>query len=170
MAKGSSGGLSYLKGMEQVMSNLNKQLEGIKIRSLKGLIKSAALIRHETEHTSPVTPVDWGNLRASWFVTTAKRVQVGYGIHTFKGPKAANLSETHASVLSESQNTIASQSTKDKQFLMMGYSVNYGGFVHEMIGANFKRPGAGPKWLESHLKSNTGKIVQIIKNNAEIKG
>jgi hypothetical protein len=169
MAKGSSGGVNYLKGMEHVMSNLNKQLEGVKIRSLKGLILSAALIRHETEHTSPLTPVDYGNLKASWFVTTAKRVQVGYGIHTFKGPKASQLSENHAAVLSESQSTVASQSTKDKQFLMMGYSTNYGGFVHEMIGANFKRPGAGPKWLEAHLKRNTGKIVQIVKENAEIK-
>jgi hypothetical protein len=61
----------------------------------------------------------------------------------------------------------------------MGYTANYGGFVHEMIGANFnparrqgkaiRRAGAGPKWLETHIKNNTGKIVQIVKDNAQIR-
>ena len=62
------------------------------------------------------------------------------------------------------------QTTAKKKFLMMGYGVNYGGFVHEMLGANFKRPDAGPKWLESAIKRNTQKIVQIVKENAQIKG
>lgn len=174
---GTSRGTDYmrgftwgLKGEEVVMANLNKQLEGIKARSMKGLIMSAAFIRNETEHTPPLTPVDLGNLRASWFVTTAKRVQVGYGVHTFKGPNAAKMSEEHTSVLSEAQGIVASGSTGKKKFLMMGYSANYSGFVHEMIGANFKREGAGPQWLMSAIKRNTSKIVQIVKDDAQIKG
>jgi hypothetical protein len=176
MAKGQSRGADYmrgftwgLKGEEVVMTNLNKELEAIKVRSMRGLIMAATFIRNQTEHTPPLTPVDLGNLRASYFVTTAKRVQVGAGTHTFKGSNAAKMSEDHTSVLTETQGMAASQSNKDKQFLIMGYSANYGGFVHEMIGANFKRPGAGPKWLESHIKSNTSKIVQIVKENSQIK-
>jgi hypothetical protein len=39
-----------------------------------------------------------------------------------------------------------------------------------MIGASFQRPQAGPKWLESAIKRNTSKIVQIEKEDAQIKG
>jgi hypothetical protein len=178
MAVGQSRGADYmrgftwgLKGEKTVMANLNKELEAVKGRSMRGLIMAAAFIRNETESSSPSTPVDLGNLRASYFVTTAKRVQVGAGVHTFKGPKASKMSEDHASVLMETQGIAASQSNKDKQILIMGYSANYGGYVHEMIGVNFQRqnPPAGPKWLEAHIKGNIGKIVQIVKENSQIK-
>ena len=169
MAKGSSGGVHYLKGLEEVNRNLNKELEAITARSMKGLIMAAAFIRNETEKTPPLTPVDLGNLRASWFVVTASQVAAGSGSHQFKGPKAGELSSSHASTVTESQGIVVSQSTASKKFLMMGYGVNYSGYVHEMIGANFKRPNAGPKWLESAIKRNTGKIVQIVKDNAQIK-
>ena len=63
--------------------------------------------------------------------------------------------------------------------VMMGYSANYSGWVHEMIGANFnpknrkgkkrRRAGAGAKWLESAIKNNRAKIVQIVKDNAKVK-
>lgn len=170
MAKGSSGGASYLKGMEVVMSNLNTQLTGIKVRSMKGLVMAAAHIRNETEQTPPLTPVDLGNLRASWFVVTPTSVAVGKGIGQFKGPNAAKLSTEHTSNVMEAQGMTASQSNATKQFITMGYGVEYSGFVHEMVGANFKRSSAGPKWLESAIKNNIGKIVQIVKENSQIKG
>jgi len=169
MAKGSSGGASYLKGLTETEATLNREIEGIKARSMKGLIMSAAFIRNETEKTPPLTPVDLGNLRASWFVVTASRVAAGSATHQFKGPKAAELSSSHSSTIAESQGLVASQSTASKKFLMMGYGANYSGYVHEMIGADFKKTGAGPKWLETHIKKNAGKIVQIVKDNAQIK-
>jgi hypothetical protein len=82
--RGASGGDSYLKGMDNVMSNLNKEIEGIKNRSMRGLIMAAAFIRQETEHTEPFTPVDFGNLRASWFVVTASDSVATKGPSTFK--------------------------------------------------------------------------------------
>ena len=186
MAKGSSRGADYMrgftwgmKGEEVVMANLNKELEGIKSRSMKGLIMAAAFIRDKTEKTPPLTPVDYGNLRDSYFVVTATSTPVGAGKHAFKGPNAAQMASEHGSVLSESQGMVASQSTATKKFLIMGYSANYSGFVHEMIYANFnpekrkgkaiRREGAGPKWLETHIKNITKKLVQIVKDNAQIK-
>lgn len=160
---------SQVHGLDQVVSNLNKELEEIENRSMKGLIMAAAHVRNQTEKTPPLTPVDLGNLRSSWFVVTAKSVPVGSGIHKFKGPKAAQLSTDHSSTVGEGQGIVASQSTEKKKFLMMGYSANYALWVHEMLGANFKRPGAGPKWLESAIKTNSKKIVQIVKDNAQIK-
>jgi len=169
---GASGGTSYLKGMNVVMSNLNRELEGIKGRSMKGLIMSAAFIRRQTELEEPLTPVDFGNLRASWFVTTAAKSIGTEGPKTFKGPNASKIAEQKAMAVSEGQGEIAAMDTKDKKFLMMGYGANYAGFVHEFIPgiANFKRPGAREKWLQSHLYKNTAKIVQIVKDNAQIKG
>lgn len=184
---GTSRGADYmrgftwgLKGEEVVMAKLNKELEGVKTRSMKGLIMAAAFIRNKTESEEPLTPVDYGNLRSSWFVATPNTIVVGKGVHGFKGPDAAEMSTNHASVLSEAQNIVASQSSATKMFLMMGYSVKYGGFVHEMVGANFnpekrkgkakRREGAGAKWLQTHIYKNTAKIVQIVKDNAQIKG
>jgi len=184
---GTSRGADYMrgftwgvKGEEVVMANLNRQLEGIKNRSMKGLIMAAAFIRNETEKVPPLTPIDTGNMNASWFVVTADRIVKGRGTPKFEGKDAGELSTDHTSTLSEAQGEVKTQSMGDKRVLMMGYSANYSGFVHEMIGANFnpknrkgtkrRREGAGPKWLESAIKRNTGKIVQIVKDNAQIKG
>ena len=156
--------------LQIIETNLNRELLGIETRSMKGLIMAAAHVRTETEKTSPLTPVDLGNLRASWFVVTAQKTAVGSGSHQFKGPKAAKLSSDHSSTVGEARGIVASQSSGRNKFLMMGYSANYALYVHEMMGANFKRPGAGPKWLESAIKNNSAKIVQIVKDNAQIKG
>ena len=56
-----------LKGIKDVVGNINKELEQIKIRSTKGLILAAALIRRDMEKTPPIVPRDTGNLDASWF-------------------------------------------------------------------------------------------------------
>lgn len=159
-----------IKGFDIVMANLNKEIMAIEARSMKGLIMSAALVRNETEKTPPLTPVDLGNLRASWFVVTASSVPVGKGTQQFKGFQAAKLSGEHSSTVMEAQGVVTASSTGKKKFLMMGYSANYALWVHEMMGANFKRPSAGPKWLESAVKNNSQMIVKIIKDNAQIKG
>lgn len=160
---------SYQTEQIILMRNLNREIEGIKARSMKGLIMAAAYIRNDTEKTAPLTPVDLGNLRVSWFVVTATDIPVGKGSSQFKGAKAGILATEHAMTVTEGQSIMASQSSGKKKFLMMGYSANYALWVHENIGANFKRPNAGPKWLEASIKRNQVKIVQIIKDNAQIK-
>ena len=169
---GASGGASYLKGLAAVEARLNLEIEGIKNRSLKGLIKCAAFIREQTEHSQPLTPVDYGNLRASWFVVTAKSTPATKGGKTFRGPNAGKIAEQKASAITTGQGEIASMDTKDKKFLMMGYGANYAGFVHEFIDGivHFKRVGARTKWFQEHLYKNTGKMVEIVKENAQIKG
>ena len=56
-----------LEGLNTVLKNLNKEVKSIKNRSMKGLIRSAVIIRRDMDFTSPLIPVDTGNLRASWF-------------------------------------------------------------------------------------------------------
>ena len=169
---GASGGDSYLTGLTEVQARLNKELEGIKNRSMKGLIKVAAFIREKTENEEPLTPVDYGNLRASWFVVTASSTPSTAGPKAFKGPNAGKVAEQKASAIAQGQGEIAAIDTKDKKFLMMGYGANYAGFVHEFIPGmvTFKRSGAKEKWLQSHIYKNTAKIVQIVKENAQVKG
>ena len=175
-------GATQIHGFKEVEANLNRQLEGIRNRSMKGLIMGAALVRNETEKTPPLTPVDLGNLRASWFVVTSKGIQVGKGLGQFKGPKAATIASDHSSTIAEAQGFVVANSTKEKQFLMMGYSANYALFVHENLEMHDPsnpywvrrkkqwKVGSGPKWFESAVKNNTSRIVQIVKDNAQIKG
>lgn len=50
----------------------------------------------------------------------------------------------------------------------LGFSANYALYVHEMMGARFKRPGAGAKFLEEALKRNANEIVRIIAEEAQV--
>lgn len=56
-----------IKGFDSVLRNLNKEIKGIKDRSMSGLIESAILIRRDMDITPPIIPIDTGTLRASWY-------------------------------------------------------------------------------------------------------
>ena len=159
-----------IKGMDVVLANLNKEIMKIEARSGVGLIESAILIRQDMDKISPKIPVDFGNLRASWFTVTSHGFGAGSQGGTgmpFSGPKAGELASERAQAVSEGRG-IAKTVTKGLAVLM-GFSANYALFVHENMGANFKRPGSGAKFFEVTLKRNKEKILQIIGNNARIK-
>lgn len=48
----------------------------------------------------------------------------------------------------------------------LGFSANYAWYVHEMVGANFQRPGAGAKFFEAALKRNKAQILKIVAREA----
>ena len=166
---GSSGGPMYLKGFEQVMSNLNKEIKGIVARSTSGLVHAVYFIRTQTETKYPKTPVDYGNLRSSWFVTAPDGIKKGNN-PTFIGPKSGIYSTDHVKMLNESQGVVAMNSSAFKKIVMFGYSVNYAGFIHEMIVAqHFTRKQSDIKWLEVHINNNTKALLEIIRKHAVIK-
>ena len=180
MAVGSSRGANYMrgflwdvKGKETVMSNLNKQLEEIKAKSEKGLVLALTYALNQTEKVPPLTPVDTGNLRSSRFVSSASTVHTGalrgIGLGKFKGVKAAQMLVNHTMVIEEAKMIVSSMNTPTRRVVMGGYTANYAGFIHEAIGFKFQRTGAGPKWFETSIKRNTGKMVQIVKDNVQIK-
>jgi hypothetical protein len=163
-----------IAGFETVMNNLNREIENIQGASMRGLIKAAAHIRQKTESDSPRTPVDYGNLRASWFVTTATGVHAGSGTSGFrdnpeKKMTAGDFATNHQATVTEAQGIVTSQTTKDKKVLMMGYSANYALWVHEAVDKKFKREGSGAKWLQTAIGNNTKTILEIIRQNAQIK-
>jgi len=66
-----------LKGMNNVLRNLNREIKKIENNSMKGLILVAVKIRRGMDKHDPKIPIDTGNLRASWFVDSK---------HTMWGP------------------------------------------------------------------------------------
>ena len=175
---GASGGLDYMKDLQKLMTNLNIQINNIKDAGLKGLIKAAAEIRQRTEKSVPLTPVDLGNLRSSWFVVTAKgKVGNDKWNKPFRSSKrgsktkanAGELQKDHLAAIAEKLGETKSAQSSGKILLVMGYSANYAGYVHEWIETpNMSRPGSAPKWFESAVKESSPKLLQIIAENAKI--
>ncbi len=169
---GSSGGKMYMRGMDEVMRNFNKEVKAIQDRGTKGLLMCSAYIRRQTETVPPVSPVDYGNLRASYFTVSSKGSLVGTNEtfnKIFKGPKASQIQMDYQSTINESRgmaNRLALGGMK--RFVVFGYGAGYSGFVHEMIGAEFKRSGAEPKWLETHIKGSTRIMLMIIRDQVKV--
>jgi hypothetical protein len=165
-------GNTGIKGFDEVIANLNAEIAAIKDRTMKGVIKAAATIRRDMDKTPPKIPVDTGNLRASWFVVTAKGLQTDKpAFKSLDTPKkTALLNATYDATVAEAQG-IANSATKYAPFLVMGFGANYAMPVHEMIGEiNWSRNGeAGPKFFESAIKRNSTKVLQIIAEDAKIK-
>lgn len=172
---GASGGANYLKGMDVVMANLNREIENIKNGSMKGLILAAAHIRRKTNdegNAANLTPIDKGNLNASWFVVTPTSTPPVSGPKTFSSDAVGSkVKAGHSGTVEQARGEVASMSSKNRKFLMMGYSAPYSGFVHEFIdpNINWKRIGSNAKWLQNTIYENKDKILQIIKNESQIK-
>lgn len=52
--------------------------------------------------------------------------------------------------------------------VIMGFSANYAPFVHENVGASFKRPGAGAKFFEASIKRNGPQMLTVIAQEAKV--
>ena len=156
-----------LVGMEKVLRNLNREIEKIQGRTLKGLIRSAILIRRDMEATPPLIPVDTGNLRASFYTITTKPVEGQVKAASFKKDEGGKLAQGHAEALQEAQSELSSFGKNP--VVAIGFSAYYAFKVHEDKMAHFKRPGSGPKFLESAIKRNEKKILNIIKEEARIR-
>jgi len=150
MAKG-------LIGVDNVMKNLNKKLSKIKIKSTAGLIEAAIVIRRDMDMTPPLIPVDFGNLRASWFITSGT---VTKSAPQFKGDDSSKLTADHSSIVSEAA---SKAKAIPRPLVIMGFSAGYSRAVENMD--NFKdphRPNSGPKFFLSSIKRNAGKVTKIV--------
>ena len=178
-----------VKGLRIEMIDLNRLIRDVKGVSLEGLIRSAIIIRDDTEKTSPVTPVDLGNLRASWFVVSAKGTAPDPTGYSGKFRNNPAIKKTAGQFKAERSALIAAAQTKVVTYkdpvVIMGYSANYAMWVHEMIDADFtsirkrwRRPGhyqkytpragAGAKWFEAAIKRNKNVIVETVAKYAII--
>jgi hypothetical protein len=169
-------GDDFLKGFREVEANLNREVIAIKGRTARGLILAVAFIRNDTESTPYITPMESGNLRSSWFAATAKgvvskdRFSKSFKDDPGRGLKAGQLAADHLAAQEEARGIMRSAEIGGSMGIMFGYSANYAAYVHENVDAEFKRPGSGPKWFEAALKRNSGTVLKIISENAQIKG
>jgi hypothetical protein len=174
---------THVQGFEQVMANLNAEIAKIKGASLKGLIECAIEIRRDTEKTPSKTPVDLGNLRASWFVVTARGKEkddqwnTGFRSDSSSKRRKSGLEGNAAKFMADRTAAISEMTMKAKSFLptgketvIMGYSANYAVYVHENMssGIKWKRPGSGPKWFQESVYRNSAKMLGIIKKNIQL--
>lgn len=121
---------AQLKGIEKTVHNLNKEINKIRGRNRKGLLRAAIYLRRRMDEISPMIPVDTGNLRSSWFTEP-------FG-------------------------------SKDLPAVRLGFTAEYAWFVHENIGANFRRPGSGAKFLQARLEQDRKQTLNIIASEAKV--
>ena len=151
-----------LKGIDNVMRNLNKELKSIKGKTLKGLIIAAAEIRGDMDKTPPKIPVDTGNLRASWSVVTTKGEQPR--VEEFKGENSGEMQAQHGSVVSQALSKVKGQ--KDPLVIML-FTASYAESVHEELKEG-NRPGSGGLFFEAALARKTPEILRIVAETAKI--
>ena len=155
---------NILKGLDGVMKNLVKEVEKIENRTIQGLIAAVIIVRRDMEKTSPKTPVDLGNLRASFFTVTSNG-QNGGSAAKFKGTSAGEMESNHALKLAAIGTEIK---TSKNPIVVFGFSANYAMWVHENVGAKFNRPGSGAKFFEAAIERNKNEMIKVIAEYAKI--
>jgi hypothetical protein len=167
-----------LTGMDIIIGNIKSETTKMKMKALGGMIEGAVGIRRDMDHKTPKIPVDLGNLRASWFITTTLGAKQEEGEGTFtevdkEGKRvrpagfAAKMATDHSSVLSQAQ---AEVNTASKMTLIMGFSANYAIWVHEMLGdVNWNRPGSGAWFFRQAINTNRELVLQKIAKAMKIR-
>lgn len=162
-----------ITGIDKALRQINKDIELIEGATMSGLIRGAIEIRRATETQSPLTPVDLGNLRSSWFVLPFKGGPADNKEPAFVGPESEKHASHHKEVMARARSLLSLPVS-----LVMGYTAWYAFYVHEDLGRsksgskNWNRPGSGPKWFESALKNSRKAILACIvkENNKKRRG
>lgn len=159
-----------LKGLNDVVGNLNKAIKQIEGVTLKGLLRGAIVVRRAMDKTSPLIPVDTGNMRNSFFIVTyAGDISQGASPNFVNRPGmeqlAAKMTADHSAILATEKGAISGR----KVTITLGFSAYYTAYVHEMVGANFQRPGAGAKFFQAAFNSTGPEVLALIKKEAQLK-
>lgn len=161
--------MTTVLGLEEVAANLNREILKIKRRSQEGLVRASIIVRRDMDKTSPLIPIDLGNLRASWII--ASPVGNRAESPTFVGPDAAKLKIDHETVLAEAEG-IAKMNRPP--VVVIGFTTNYAKYVHEMVGTkgkpiNWSRPGSGPWFFSAAIHRNHKLFVDTVKKYAKVR-
>jgi hypothetical protein len=144
-----------LKGIEAVNAKLKKAKKGLVKDAFQGLLLTAAMIRRDMDLKPPKIPVDTGNLRASWYVTSGFTTKTA---PAFKGKKQSQMNSAHAGI-------VGGAAARAKAFrfplVIMGFSANYGIKVHEEMKTG-KRPGSGGKFFKSAIDRARTKVPMVL--------
>jgi hypothetical protein len=141
-----------IHGFDQLGKQLNIQTQMIEGANMKGLLRAAKFIWRETERTPPLTPVG-----------VTEKLRSSFQIHANTG----TVVEGGLSGITTNTTLIAQNTGRRNANVTFGYAANYALWVHEMVGAKFKREGAGAHWFKAAIERNYHTIVQIIEDNAK---
>jgi hypothetical protein len=154
-----------LKGIQDVVGGLNKEFRKIENATPKGLIESGNLIRRETDN---ITPIKFGNLRASWFMVLKGKGDVTMGKMTFKGKDAGRDRSDRTIAIANAQSLI---SAINRPTIALGFSARYAEAVHENMSPKIKwsKAGTGPKFFEIAVNSNRNQILALMQKSVKTK-
>lgn len=141
-----------VRGFDEVMRNLNEQIEGIKDRTMAGLLEASYKIQGQANKK---VPVDTGNLVGSSYVRKHQdgfmRVEIGY-------------TAIYAAWVHE----MTSMRLKGKPRAHFGTTregVEFGGGT---LTGTYWAPNGEAKWLENTIRLNEKAIVQIVMERAKL--
>jgi len=155
-----------VKGLQNILSNLNKQIQKIENKTLIGLRKATNHIRNDMEVTPPKIPVDKGNLKNSWFVVSSSGSVITGKSPSFVGELANKIKGGHSSTLGDA---ILFALNKKGPFVVFGFGAYYAAYVHEMIEANFSKHGTGALFLSNAIARNSKMVLKIIASEVKKK-
>jgi hypothetical protein len=155
------------KSVDNIVSNLNKKLQGIQNKTLTGLIKGAKLIYEDMKTTPPLIPVDLGNLEDSFFIVTSNKGVIRGNNVTFTGDNAGKISEGHLATIQEAKGV--SITGMKGPFVVFGFGAYYAVYVHEMIEASFQKQGSGALFLSNAIARNSNMVIKTVAQEAKSK-
>jgi len=150
-----------VSGMDRVASRLNAEIRKAPKRTKKGLIRFALLV---FRNSSQMVPVEYGNLRASGFVTWGSAIGIGKtptfkiigtkeGVSDTKRASIEKLTSDHQAVLMQETAIVNGvNSSKNLVTVTIGYSAFYAIYVHERMEL-FHKVGRA-KFLQTALMDN----------------
>lgn len=164
-------------GFRQIRAELNEEVAKIKDRTLAGLIRATIKIRRDMDLVYPKVPVDTGNLRSSYFTVTSNGGIVSGSAPAFstRAVSGRNVKDVprlvaeHSFVVEQKKAQSVQEGRSVGPNVIFGFTAYYGVPVHEMMGVNYRRQGAGAKFFESALRNNKDYVLKIIAETARIK-
>lgn len=171
-------------GLTRILKNLYAEIEGIKGRTLTGMIQGVRFIHKDCDATMPLVPERTGNLKQSWFLVSSRgKILDGYGAHfrpeidpgypTPSGAKkAARMEADHFQMINVMAD-VAESMADEGPTVIFGYTAFYAILVHEMYASaewrpEWTRPGSGPHWLDASVKRNKGVVLGRIMATARL--
>jgi len=160
------------KGLEEILSNLNKEISKIEGDIQKGLTLGMQLIKAESMKN---TPVDTGNLKASHYLVSGDGTSdVGGQGFTSESDSGKKVVEEHPGKIQEAKARI---NNKSGPFVELGCTAFYAEYVHEDLQASHLKAGpkGGPsivtsgkaKFMEDAIKNGQKQLLETIKRYAK---